>query len=242
MFYFSSSQVPTSFAGQALLCGANSMLLNPPNILQNNRWSTFIAKPIRAIVRLIYAIAITIFLTPIGVVYHLAATIRYSLDFCIADKRRRPELKAYAREHLKASIYDIACWSLFPLLEFSLAPNKAMGVLHSSTLVTVPRLNGYADLTKAFKNYHYHFRELVRISLISREELGYTVALDERIDVVWREVNYNAYAYKIPVRINPNSYTYQLNNNPDYVRFQHPGYPAWGIIPFSVTDQPVIGN
>ena len=128
MGFLTPSEMPMSFTGQALLWGTCSNILNPPNQGQGltNR---IVGKPIRAIARLIYQIAIAL-LAPFGALYHLGMAIRIK-EIAKTNNQEPPET---FKEHLKAAKHDII-GTLTLGMPFCIKPEDAVYNYLSPSLV-----------------------------------------------------------------------------------------------------------
>lgn len=205
------SSMPTSFTGQALLWAAQTHILNPPN---NNQGPVqrFVGKPLRAIARLIYQIAVGILIAPLGVLYHIGAAITYKVMSIRTPEGDLKERKsAIAWEHFKAAMNDILG---FPLARtpFFLDPKRSVSAYFSSTEVKVdnpirnpnysqenyeilkkvmeerkieiPPSPSYETYKGSFQQNLYRQDELVLRSLGLREMTSFTHRLDDE-GVLW---------------------------------------------------------
>ena len=140
MGFLTPSEMPMSFTGRALLWGANSNVLNPPNQGQSlgNR---IVGKPLRVIARMIYQIAIAI-LAPFGALYHLSmAIINKQSAFNAPDDEVAKRHDRLVWEHFKASMHDISTTlSLSARTLFCFEPNSSVSSYLSSSLVQGPPL------------------------------------------------------------------------------------------------------
>lgn len=199
-FSFTPADIPMPFTVQALYSGVHS-ILNPPNLGQSI-FTRYVGKPVRALIRLIYAIAIGVLIAPLGVLYHTLATIRYAIEWCVADEVMRLKIAAYAMEHFKSIGTDLLGTSLIFPLYFCIKPPTPLLLLTSRTLVAIPSKNGkkYGPA-----NYMYRLDQLMWASIYCREGLNKSYNLDDfRITHhIWTAVSGGSPHMK-PQQIDPN--------------------------------------
>lgn len=92
-----AKDMPASLAGQALLFGARSHLLNPPNLGQD-RVSRMLGKPIRFIARLIYGLVVNFLASVLGVAYHAGAAAVNGIKELKAHLMKDTKQQAYYHE------------------------------------------------------------------------------------------------------------------------------------------------
>jgi hypothetical protein len=144
MTHLPYNKMPISFTGQALLAGATSYILNPPNSGQSVA-NIVIGKPVRAVARLIYQVAIAV-IAPFGVGYHWTMAAYHRL--C---DRKEVEHQALAWEHFKAGLTDlISLATLGARTPFFLQPNSSVSYYTSASLVKASHLQEY-QLAEAAK-------------------------------------------------------------------------------------------
>ena len=191
------SEMPVSFYGQALLFGAKTNFLNPPNNGQGVLNHT-LGRGVRVVARLVYQLACAI-ITPLGFVYHEGAALKNWIQSSFTNipdlKTRR---KALAWEHFKAGVNDVSVLGVTPA--FFLFPNKIVERLMSNSLV---RPEGEVLASEEFhlrrggrvQSSHYNvdmqidlarmdqglyrYDMLVRHALLVREEWGSYPSLDD---------------------------------------------------------------
>jgi hypothetical protein len=106
-------EMVVSFTGQALKWGMESNWLHPKNEGQGCLSRTMGKYVIRPVARLIYATAVGVLISPVGMLYHLGAAV-----YCSTSDKTR------AYKHLKASLsdfYNVMKASLFTGIPLMLA-------------------------------------------------------------------------------------------------------------------------
>lgn len=140
--YLSPQEMPVSVVGQALYWAANSDLLNPINNGQGSA-QRYLGKPLRVLVRLVYHAALSVFLAPLGAVYHCLRAGVAAMNIALCGLKRGSPSKdtgaeklrysRLAKEHLKAAWLDISSWS--GMTDFAGKPNQGVAHYFSGTLV-----------------------------------------------------------------------------------------------------------
>lgn len=232
MFSFSIDNMPMTFTGQALLAGANSFILNPPNRgLQGN--CVFIGKAMRGIARTIYMLVIGFIIAPLGAIYHTLATLRYGIHWTVATTENKPRLAAHTWEHFKAAFHDVTAIACLMTTDFISKPSQSVAAWCSSTSIPISSIYkepgiDYEDdpiFEKASLNYKYQFDMLVHAALYARENVGYTPQLNHLNVMIatWMLVSDGCYAKgSIPAQIDPKGWTYVRNPAEGKVGFQRP--------------------
>lgn len=179
--YLPPQAMPISFVGQALFWAANSDLLNPINNGQGIA-QRYIGKPLRVLVRLVYHVALSVFLAPWGAVYHgLRAGVAvmnialYGLKRGLPSKDAGAEKLRYSRlakEHLKAAWLDIS--SLSGMTDFAGKPNQGVAHYFNRTLVKgVPiTVQESDDNRRLLENIKQSADSYSAINLKHREDMG----------------------------------------------------------------------
>lgn len=98
-------EMPMSFTGRALIWGASSNILNPPNKNQGV-FSSTVGKGCRAVARLVYQLAVIV-LSPLGCMYHLFMAFTRKLEaWTWSDLKSKDRFSRLAWEHLKSAGHD----------------------------------------------------------------------------------------------------------------------------------------
>lgn len=191
-------EMPMSFTGRALIWGASSNILNPPNKKFDFYLEFTIGKCCRAIARLVYQVAIIV-LVPFGTLYHLFMALTRGLqEWTWSNTRLKKRFSHLAVEHLRAAGLDL----VYPLASFlcinppfCFVPSKAyeffpLTIVKAPPLLSVDeqavqlimRRNKPADNVSQMRKGLYQFRDLLRaaLKLRERDNLSQMPSLEDR--------------------------------------------------------------